>query len=119
MARFKPYVWLPIVAVILIAAFYFIFVGGPVLTCFCGLVIAVTLFWMRERHQISYGATEVLVGLFVLGQSYPNGRGGFSSDFSDDFQKFHGTIVLISTLGGVYIMVRGFDNIKRGLSAKP
>jgi uncharacterized transporter YbjL len=116
MIRFISYIWLPIVAAILISAFYFIFVGGPFLTCFCGLVIAATLFWMREKHQIFYGVTEVFAGLFILGQGYPKGRGAFSSAFSDGFQTFQWAVVLISTLGAVYIMVRGFDNIKRGLS---
>jgi hypothetical protein len=62
------------------------------------LVIATTLFWMREKHQAFYGATEVLAGLFILAQGYPKGRGGFSSAFSDGFQTFQWSVVLISTL---------------------
>jgi hypothetical protein len=116
MKRFTPYIWLPIVAATLIAAFYFIFVSGPVLTCFCGIVIAATLFWVRERHQIFYGVTEVVAGLFVLAGGYSNGRGAFTSGFAEAFQQFQWSVVVISTLGAVYIMIRGFDNIKRGLS---
>jgi hypothetical protein len=41
-------------------------------------------------------------------------RGAFSSSFSDEFQTFQWSVILISTLGAVYIMVRGFDNMKRG-----
>jgi hypothetical protein len=114
MVHLKSYFWLPMVTVILASAVYLIFVSGPLLTCVCGLVIAATLFWMREKHQVIYGATEVLAGLFILGQSYPNGRGHFSSAFSDGFQRFQWSVILISTLGAVYIMVRGFDNMKRG-----
>jgi hypothetical protein len=41
MNRFKPYIWLPIVAVILIVGFYFIFESGPIVSCSCGLNIFV------------------------------------------------------------------------------
>jgi hypothetical protein len=98
------------VSVIAAAAICLIFVSGPILSCFCGFVIAVAFFWMRETHQKFYGASEVAVGLLLLYANYPLGRGGFSSDFSDDFQHFHASIVLISTVGAVYIMVRGLDN---------
>jgi hypothetical protein len=114
MAHLRPYFWLPILTIILAAAVYLIFVSGPLLTCVCGLVTAATLFWMRENHQVFYGATEVLAGLFILAQGYPKGRGPFSSAFSDGFQTFQWSVILISTLGAVYIMVRGFDNMKRG-----
>jgi hypothetical protein len=116
MARLKPYFWLTIVTTILATAAYLIFVSGPLLTCLWGMVIAATLFWMRENHRVFYGATEILAGLFILGQDYPKGRGAFSSTFSDGFQTFQWNVVLISTVGAVYIMVRGFDNVKRGWS---
>jgi hypothetical protein len=101
----------PIAAVILAAAIYFIFVSGPVLSCFCGLVMAITLFWVRECYQRIYGLGEISVGLFVLYQAFPKGRGGFSTGFSDGFQTFQWSVVLISTVGAVYIMVRGLDNL--------
>jgi hypothetical protein len=71
----------------------------------------------RNAHDF-YGVTEVFAELFILGQSYANGRGGFSAGFfAEAYQTFQWNVVLISTLGAVYIMVRGFDNIKRGLGA--
>jgi hypothetical protein len=100
-----------IAGLILAVAIYFIFVSGPILSCFWGLVIAIALFWIRERHQKIYGPSEIAVGLFVLYQAFPKGRGAFSSGFSDGFQTFQWSVVLISTVGAVYIMVRGLDNI--------
>jgi hypothetical protein len=105
------YYRVPIAAVILATTIYFIFVSGPVLSCLFGLVTAITLFWVGECHQRIYGLSEITVGLFVLYQTFPKGRGGFSSGFSDGFQTFQWSVVLISTVGAVYIMVRGLDNI--------
>jgi hypothetical protein len=105
------YYRVPIAAVILAVAIYFVFVSGPLLSSFCGLAIAITLFWVRECHQRIYGLSEIAVGLFVLYQAFPKGRGGFSSGFSDGFQTFQWSVVLISTVGAVYIMVRGLDNL--------
>jgi hypothetical protein len=50
--------------------------------------------------------------------SYTKGRGGFSSGFfAEAVETFQWNVVLISTLGAVYVMVRGFDNIKRAMGA--
>ena len=115
MDYFRSCFWLPIVAAILGLAIYFVFNSGPKVTCFWGFVMAATLFWMREKHTIVYGLTEVMAGLFILGQNYTNGRGGFSAGFfAEAVQPFQGNVVLVTTLGAVYIMVRGLDNIKRG-----
>lgn len=107
----RTYFLLLIAVVVLPAAIYFVFISNPIWSCFCGLVIAVTLFLMRQHHQKIYGMSEVAVGLFILYQNYPQGRGAFSSGFSDGFQTFRWSVVLISTVGAVYIMVRGLDNI--------
>jgi hypothetical protein len=117
MKHFRRHLWVLTVAVILAISVYFIFDSGRVMTCIWGLVIAATLFWMREKHTIFYGLTEILAGLCILGQSYSNGRGGFGTGFfAEAFQTFQWNVVLISTLTAVYVMVRGMDNIKRGLA---
>ena len=107
----RTYYWVLIAAVVLAAAIYFIFVSGPVWSCVWGFVIAVILFLIRQHHQKIYGTSEVVVGLFILYQKYPEGRGAFSSGFSGGFQTHRWSIVLISTVTAVYIMVRGLDNI--------
>jgi hypothetical protein len=118
MKRCGRYVWVLIVAVLLTVCVYFTFNSGRVMTCFWGLAMAATLFWMRERHTIAYRFTEVIAGVFILGQYYSNGRGGLSAGFfAEAFQTFHWNVVLVTTLGAVYVMVRGFDNIKRGMTA--
>jgi hypothetical protein len=101
-----------IAAVILTLSIYVVFVSGPIMSCIWGFIIALTLFWIRETHQRLYGLSEIAAGLFVLHEVFPKGRGGFSSGFfAEAIETFHGNVVLISTLGAVYIMVRGLDNI--------
>jgi hypothetical protein len=113
-----PYLGIPVTAAVLWLAVYGVFNSGRFMTCICGSVIAITLYWMRSRHLAFYGLTEVGAGLFILAQKYEEGRGGFSSGFSAGFQTFHWNIVLVATLGAVYIMVRGIDNFLTGIMTK-
>jgi hypothetical protein len=82
-----------------------------------GVALALTLFWLRGRYRIHYGAIEVLVGLATLGQNYTTGRGAFSGAFSEAYQTYDWRVVFLTLLAGVYIMVRGLDNIAQGWSA--
>jgi hypothetical protein len=107
----RTYYRVLIATLILALLICLIFRSGPILTCVLGFLIAVTLFRLRKSHQKIYGLSEIIFGLFILYQTFPKGRGGFSADFSDDFQKLQSSVVLISVAGAVYIMVRGLDNI--------
>jgi len=79
------------VAVLLGLAIYGVFRSGPIWTCIWGLVMAMTLFWMRSSHPVFYGITEVVAGLFILPQNYFVGRGGFSAGFFNEaYQTFQG-----------------------------
>jgi hypothetical protein len=98
----RTYYRVLIATLILALLICLIFRSGPILTCILGFFIAVTLFWLRECHQKIYGLIEIVFGLFILYEAFPKGRGGFSADFSDDFQKFQSSVVLISTVGAVY-----------------
>ncbi len=118
MDSWQRHIWVLIVAVLLTVCVYFIFNSGRAMTCFWGLAMAATLFWMRERHPIAYGSTEMMAGLFILWQNYSNGRGGCSAGFfAEAFQTFQSNVVFVTTLSAVYVMVRGFDNIKRSVTA--
>jgi hypothetical protein len=110
----KNYVPLGITLVALAAAIYGILYGSPSLYFASGIVAALALFWMRKRYRIFYGVIEVMVGLATLQQAARIGKGGFSSDFSADFQTFQWKLALLATLAAVYIVVRGLDNIEQG-----
>jgi hypothetical protein len=67
--------------------------------------IGIGLFWYRERYRLSYGVSEFLVGFMMSGYVfYP----------SFDFRQLD-VVRGIQLLGGLYVMVRGLDNIARGV----
>jgi predicted membrane protein len=79
------------------------------------LALAITLFFMRVKFRGLYGALEVLFGTFVLWNVGSDARGGFGPDFSSDFAIFRASVVIIQTVGGIYIVVRGLDNLFQSL----
>jgi hypothetical protein len=68
-------------------------------------LIGIGLFWYRERYRLSYGVFEFAVGVFMAYYI-------FLPDF--DYSKL-GTLHAIQVLGGLYVMVRGMDNIGKGI----
>lgn len=115
----RNYMWIAVVLIILGLTSYVVFNFGPFATVLAGLLAAGTFFWMKLRHRVFYGASEIFAGIFVLSQNYHQGRGAFSSGFGDGFQAFRWNVVLLSTLTAIYIMVRGLDNVREGLKTKP
>jgi hypothetical protein len=83
----------------------------------CGL--ALLFYLLRSRNRLFYGMLEFLVGAVLLGNAIYSGagRGPFSSDFSADFARFDTRLILLQSYGGLFIMIRGLDNISEG-SAK-
>lgn len=68
-------------------------------------LLGILLFWYRQRYRLSYGVFEFLVGVmmayFVFLPSF-------------DFKTL-GVIQGLQILGGLYVMVRGLDNIGKGI----
>jgi hypothetical protein len=68
-------------------------------------VLGVGLYYMRSKFRLSYGLSEIFVGTYAAGRVvFPVSR---IHTFED--------VVLIQFLGGLYVMVRGMDNIEKGL----
>jgi rRNA maturation endonuclease Nob1 len=67
--------------------------------------LGVLLFWCRERFRFSYGIFEFFVGMMIAYRVF--------------FPNFNysqvGAVDAIQILGGLYVMVRGLDNIGKGL----
>jgi hypothetical protein len=74
---------------------------------------SVLLYWMRSRHRFAYGIVELIFGLFVIVIS------AFShmapSDFAQTQRPFEPLPTLGAIAAGVYIIVRGLDNISIAL----
>lgn len=65
------------------------------------LVGGAVLFWFREKARRCYGATEVIVGMAIAAYKIPQ-----TPDIQETF--------IIAMTGGLYLVVRGLDNIKQG-----
>lgn len=68
------------------------------------------LYAWRERWRLSYGISELLVGVTA---SY--------KVFADQniLERFVDQVAYLQLIAGLYIMVRGFDNIAKGLEPTP
>jgi len=72
------------------------------------LFIGIGLFILREKLRLSYGIFEFLVGVFAIILLFQPNKFNYSTiDFNLDFS--------IKLLGGLYIMVRGQDNIVKAI----
>ena len=80
------------------------------LTLILFVALAMALFVFRERHRTTYGTTELVFGLGTLHFAL--------HDFAFSTHNTTTQIITISfkILGSLYIMVRGLDNIHKGLS---
>lgn len=69
------------------------------------LLAGLLFFWWRERDHLSYGLFEVMVGLLIASQSIVTLPAPYELS----------TAKSIQLVGGLYVMVRGFDNIDRSI----
>jgi hypothetical protein len=111
----REYFKLCIAVLVIGAAIYAALFGTWTMYILAGIILGFAFFWLRDHHRISYGLSEVAAGIFGLYQTSSVGRGDFSADFSSsDFRTFQWKVAFFATLGAVYIIVRGLDNISQG-----
>ncbi|MBI2072003.1 MAG: hypothetical protein HYT81_03015 [Gemmatimonadetes bacterium] len=70
------------------------------------LLLGASLFWFRSRYGLAYGVTEVGVGIVAAARVFWP---------SFDYSAVTG-LELLQLLAGLYVMVRGMDNIGRGIA---
>jgi hypothetical protein len=75
-------------------------------TALLAIVLAFVLFWFRSRRRVAYGVGEVGAGLLTILSTFLP---------TLDYPRLH-PLSLLQILGGLYVMVRGLDNIGKGLS---
>ena len=83
-----------------------------------GVVIAISLFWLRTIARGLYGAIEVVIGFVAILDASTKGRGGFSAGFSSGFERYEWTVILLQTAAAIYLMICGLDNLEQWRSAK-
>jgi squalene-hopene/tetraprenyl-beta-curcumene cyclase len=98
-------------ALLLTIAFFRFLIAEPqypllILTSTIAVIIAFLLYALRTIARIYYGLAEILFGIVCICTSVPQGMTTPST-------------ALIQVAGGMYIIVRGLDNLRAGLSEKP
>jgi hypothetical protein len=76
------------------------YMRSPVLFCLTWIAVGVGAYWVRSVYQLNYGVLEVVFG--VLGIAAAAYSLGASTKF-------------ITVVGSLYVIVRGLDNMERGL----
>lgn len=75
------------------------------------IFLGILLFVLREKQRLSYGVFEFLIGITAIILLFEPSNFNFESiEFNMDFS--------VKLLGGLYIMVRGQDNIVKSLKNK-
>jgi rRNA maturation endonuclease Nob1 len=75
------------------------------------ILAGISLFIFREKRRLSYGVFEFIVGIIaIVSLFYPNNFDYSKITFDLDFN--------VKLLGGLYIMVRGQDNIVTSVKRK-
>jgi hypothetical protein len=103
-------------ALVIVAALatWWVFTGSARAAIFvASLFIVAALFWLRKIAIGLYGSIEVIIGLIALWDASGNARGAFSADFSNDFQRYQWTIILLQTAAAIYLTIRGCDNLNQ------
>lgn len=77
----------------------------------CAAGAGALLFWFRLRYRFIYGLSEVLVGLGVAG--YHAYRA------ADSVSMWDANVYLAILTAGIYLVVRGADNMHTGLTKEP
>ena len=98
------------ILICLLAGFYVLY-GSTTSYCVAAATLAFCLYWIRGVNRRLYGCFEIAAGLFALYWNSDKGRGPFSTAFSDDFPHFQWELAILTTLGAVYVIVRGLDNV--------
>ena len=77
------------------------------------VVVAVGFYRIRCWSRLLYGAMEVVagIGVIILGEFPPKAITAAASTWTLGSRAAH----MLALMGGVYIVVRGLDNIDQGL----
>lgn len=75
------------------------------------LVLGCLLFFFRHRCRCIYGVTEVMAGLFIAGYKFSETEA--TKALTDP------NFYLVMLTAGVYLVVRGLDNVHQGMDRDP
>jgi hypothetical protein len=104
-----------------VSGYLFFYGSGFAKPFFFGCVLAVSFYFLRRRSRLVYGLLELLAGGLLLGNAIysGSGRGAFSPPFSAEFARFDPRAIALQSYGGLFIIIRGLDNIGEGWTRCP
>jgi hypothetical protein len=107
--------------VVAVSGYLFFYGSGSVTPFFFACVLAVSFYSLRRRSRLIYGMLELIAGGLLLGNAIysGSGRGAFSPAFSADFARFDPRTIALQSYGGLFILIRGLDNIGEGWTKSP
>lgn len=109
-------VWVIWVAMVGTSGYLFVYGSGFFTPFICGCIVAILLYVLRRCHRLTYGLLEFLAGVLPWANAIyaGSGRGAFSPAFSAAFDRFDIRTIVLQSYGGLFILVRGLDNICEG-----
>jgi hypothetical protein len=81
-----------------------IYISSP-LAVFPALILGLSFFWLRCRSPLTYGIIEVTVSIEAV-------------SFAIQAPADNLLAKLLGLLGGIYVLVRGLDNVDKGLKRR-
>ena len=100
-----------------VSGYFLMFASNREVVMFSGVVLATALFFWRLKFRLTYGAMEVVFGLLVLWDATGRARVALETAFDSGDSAFRPYVVLMETLGAIYVLIRGLENCRLGLSA--
>lgn len=92
--------------------------GRTWLHVIAGLVLACLLYLLRKRRRVLYGAVEIIAGVGTLVTTYPVARQTCGT-FAESCEPIPLYVIVLGTLTGIYVVIRGLDNIQQGWTRPP
>lgn len=76
-----------------------------------GMLAAGLLFQLRRTHRAIYGLIECVAGVLALATPMARQTCG---TFAESCQPVPMYVLMVTTLTGVYLIIRGLDNVEQG-----
>lgn len=88
--------------------------AGPFLVSAAVFLLGMGLFGLRLRYRATYGFSEILAGISIASYKYIEASTGSQTAVPTD-----PNLIIALLTAGVYLVVRGLDNMHHGLTVEP
>jgi hypothetical protein len=78
---------------------------GPASIYAAAMIAALLFYWLKIKHQTTYGLIEVFIAMFTIATAI--------NSLNNQGDKTAAS--LLQLFGGIYLSIRGLDNVEKGL----